>query len=241
MEWKEAAMSAHHTPPSCVVTTKKEASLAAARTQMTIHRIRHLPVVDSDQRLIGIVSDRDLRSACPWSGEGNVGQEEKLWEFSKLKVVDVMTRSPYTITPDSTLQDVLALFHETRVGALPIVDSNGRVVGIVSETDLLNGFLEILGADGPGVFIGVRCDDRPDALKRIVDLLTEENYGIGSVLSLRSWGNGGRVIFVFITSKNIARARSKLKENGFDAMDPMQWFLKRFQKNQVKETFDQAG
>jgi hypothetical protein len=49
------------------------------------------------------------------------------------------------------------------------------------------------------------------------------------------------VIFVFITSKNIARARSKLKENGFEAMDPMQWFLKRFQKGNVKETFDQAG
>jgi acetoin utilization protein AcuB len=208
---------------------------------MTNHHIRHLPVVDSDERLIGIVSDRDLRSACPWNLEGNVSHEEKLWEFSKLKVADVMTRRPHTLTSESTLQDVLALFRETRVGALPIVDSNGRLIGIVSEADLLDGFLEILGADGPGTFVGVRCDDRPDALKKIVDLLTKESYGIGSVLSLRNWVTGKRVLFVFLASKNIARARAKLKENGFEAMDPMEWFLKRFQKGHVTETFDRAG
>ena len=77
-----------------------------------------------------------------------------------------MTSTPHTISHDSTLQDVLAMFNKTRVGAIPIVDKNWRVTGIVSETDLLDGFLEILGADGPGTFVGVQCEDRPDALKR---------------------------------------------------------------------------
>lgn len=233
-------MSARHVPPPCLVTVKKDASLVTARTRMSLHRIRHLPVVDSDDRLIGIVSDRDLRSACPWSRDESVGYEKNLWEYSKLKVADVMTLRPHTITPDSTLQDVLALFRETRVGALPIVDSHGKVVGIVSETDLLDGFLEILGADAPGTFVGARCDDRADALKTIVDLLTEENYRIGSILSLRKWRKGEQVLFVFLASKNIARARVKLKENGFEVMEPMEWFLKRFQEGHVTESFDRA-
>jgi CBS-domain-containing membrane protein len=64
---------------------REQGSQFGNRANPTVHRIRHLPAVDSDQRLIGIVSDRDLRSACPWSREGNAGHEEKLWEFSKLK------------------------------------------------------------------------------------------------------------------------------------------------------------
>jgi acetoin utilization protein AcuB len=241
MKWKEVAMSAHHVPPSCVVTVTKEDKLVTARTRMTLHRIRHLPVVDSDGRLIGIVSDRDLRSACPWSQEESTGTEEAPREFSKLKVADIMTPEPHTITPNATLQDVLALFRETRVGALPLVDQHRRLVGIVSETDLLGGFLDILGGDGPGTFVGVRCEDRPDALKRVVDLLTEEKYGIGSVLSLKSWLTGQRVLFVFLASKNIARARAKLRENGLEAMDPMEWFLKRFQQDQVTKSLDQTS
>jgi acetoin utilization protein AcuB len=233
-------MTAHHPPPSFVVTITPEDSLVTARTRMSVHRIRHLPVVDAGNRLIGIITDRDLRSACPWSRSENAGHEKKLWEFTKLKVADVMTATPHTISPESTLQDVLALFRQTRVGALPIVDENRRVVGIVSEADLLDGFLEILGTDGPGTFVGVQCVDRPDALKRAVDLLTEEAYGIGSVLSLKSWLEGRRILFLFLATKNIARARRKLEESGFDSMDPMEWFLNRFQSSRKKETVERV-
>jgi acetoin utilization protein AcuB len=198
-------------------------------------------VVDQDDRLVGIVTDRDLRSASPWSRDENAGYEKELWEFSKRKVADVMTPAPHTISPESTLQDVLALFRETRVGALPIIDEDQKVVGIVSEADLLDGFLEILGADGPGTFVGIQCEERPDALKRAVDLLTEESYGIGSVLSLGRWLEGRRILFLFLATKNIARARKKLEENGFGIMDPMEWFLKRFQSGRMKETADQGA
>ena len=233
-------MTAPYPPPSFVVTVTPEDSLVTARTRMSVHRIRHLPVVGPENQVIGIITDRDLRSACPWSRDENAGHEEKLWEFSKLKVADVMTANPHTISPESTLQDVLALFRETRVGALPIVDEGLRVVGIVSEADLLDGFLEILGTDGPGTFVGVQCEDRPDALQRAVDILTEEAYGIGSVLSLKSWLEGRRILFLFLATKNIARARKILEENGFDTMDPMEWFLNRFQSSQTKENVERA-
>lgn len=231
-------MKVFHPPPRFVVTVAKDASLVTARTLMNAHRIRHLPVVNNENRLIGIITDRDIRSACPWDMGKSPGAPEKIWEFSKLKVADVMTSNPHTISPGSTLQDVLALFRKTRVGALPIIDENQKVVGIVSNADLLDRFLEFLGADCPGVFVGVQCKDVPNALKQAIDLLTEKSYAIGSVLSLGNWLKDRRVMFLYLSTKNISQARKTLEENGFGLIDPMEWFLKRFQEDSEKEGTD---
>lgn len=94
--------------------------------------IRHLPVVDGDHRVVGLLSDRDVRSAVGDPLEA-LRREEPL----DLVVEDVMNRSPMIIAEDASLVDLAACFLDERVGALPVVDDDEVLVGIVSYVDLL--------------------------------------------------------------------------------------------------------
>lgn len=99
---------------------------------MVEHDIRHLPVIDASHRVVGLLTDRDVRAA--------VGDPLEALEADRaldLTVEDVMNRSPLIIASDASLVDLAACFLDERVGALPVVDEDERLVGIVSYVDLL--------------------------------------------------------------------------------------------------------
>jgi CBS domain-containing protein len=129
-----------------VATAHPGDTLREAAARMLTFGVRHLPIVDGDQRLIGILSDRDVRSA--------VGTPEVVLEpaaararLRSLKVADVMTRDPFTTSVDATLADVAHYLVEHRVGAVPVVDDERRVVGIVSYIDVIRALVD--GSDIP--------------------------------------------------------------------------------------------
>jgi acetoin utilization protein AcuB len=112
------------------VTIAPEAPLAAALAAMRQHEIRHLPVVDSDGRFVGIVTDRDLRQA-------SFARFRSLTEVSRdVMVQDVMTCGVVTIDPRATVARAATIMFERRIGSLPVVE-NGQLVGILTERDLL--------------------------------------------------------------------------------------------------------
>lgn len=94
--------------------------------------VRHLPVVDADGELVGIVSDRDLRGPLP---------DEVVPEAPDIgprtPITRVMSSAPVSVSPETGLREVVEMMIEQKVGALPVVDSDGRLVGIVSYIDLL--------------------------------------------------------------------------------------------------------
>ena len=108
-----------------VITTGSEASVFDAYEKMSQNRIRHLPIIDADGRLIGIVTDRDIRSALPYSMIKDPARTAETEKVKDLKVKDIMTTDPKTIGPHHTIQDALVLIQELRVGALPVVDKEG--------------------------------------------------------------------------------------------------------------------
>lgn len=107
--------------------------------------LRHLPVVDRDARLAGIVTDRDLRHRLFAPGVfraiGTVSVESL---FRDITVREVMSAPVVTVRPDDELATAAGLMLEKKVGSLPVVDGGGRVVGIITETDLLR---QIVKAD----------------------------------------------------------------------------------------------
>lgn len=112
------------------ITIGPDASLADARSLLDQHRIRHLPVVQ-DGNPVGIITDRDIRSAAPASSLGQV------------KVGEIMTRNLITVTPGTQVQEAAKLMVTHRIGGLP-VQREGKLVGIITETDLLNALVEIM-------------------------------------------------------------------------------------------------
>jgi len=113
-----------------VITIGERAPIAEAVERMHADDIRHLPVVDDGGRIVGILSDRDLRGADPAES-----------------VAQRMTEDPLTVQPETLAYEATALMLDRKVGALPVTDRSGRVVGVITETDFLRVAHRALGGD----------------------------------------------------------------------------------------------
>ena len=215
-----------------VITIDKEASVLEAQDKMASNRIRHLPVVSADDQLIGIVTDRDIRSALPYGLFVEPTNESVQARVAELKIKDIMTPEPKTISPEFTIQDALLLIQELRVGALPVVDDNGKLKGILSVRDLLRAFINVLGIGEPGTLLCILVDEGVGQLKTIVDVVTEENISFGSVLVARYWDKNKRAVFPYLLTNNVTRIKKKLKELGYTLLDPMEWYIDQLPKHE---------
>jgi CBS domain-containing protein len=116
------------------LTCRPDDHLMDAAARMQQHHVRHLPVIDGDDRLIGMLADRDIRTAVGdpdrWMDDVTPGLEE-------LRVSSAMSSPAVTVPLDSAVGDVARCLVELEVGALPVVDQDGRLVGIVSYIDIL--------------------------------------------------------------------------------------------------------
>lgn len=213
-----------------VITIDKEADIFEAQAKMAENSIRHLPVVDKNNFLIGIITDRSIRTALPYNLFKNPADENARKKISGLKIKDIMTRDPITISPMYTIQDALLLIQEKKVGAFPVVDDKGNLTGIISVRDLLRAFTNVLGIGEPGTLVCVLVEEKVGQLKKIVDAVTKENISFGSVLVARYWDKNKRAVFIYLLTLNVSRIKKKLEELGFEILNPMEWYLDQLPK-----------
>lgn len=117
-------------------TISQGASVADAIEVLEQLDIRHLPVVDDDDNLVGMLSDRDLR---PLLGERD---EEDPVRRTRTLVSDLMTSGVVSVTTDAEVSEIIELVLDNKIGAVPVVDGEGHVVGIVSYVDILRALAE---------------------------------------------------------------------------------------------------
>jgi acetoin utilization protein AcuB len=215
-----------------VITVAPDEGIFKAQELMAANKIRHIPVVETDGRLIGIVTDRDIRSALPYKFFKESPSAEEKKKLSQLKIKDIMTQNPMTISAAHTLQDALLMIQDARVGALPVVDENGILDGIISVRDLLRAFINVLGIGEPGTLLCILTEEKVGQLKKIVDAITEENISFGSVLVARYWEKDKRAVFPYLLTQNVAHVKEKLTNMGFELLDPMEWYLDQLPKNE---------
>jgi len=214
-----------------VVTVQPDATVLEAQKLMATHKIRHLPVIDGDDRLIGVVTDRDIRSVLPYDCYKDPDCATKEAKFAGLKVKNIMAVEPLTIRPSDTIQDTLLLIQEKRVGAFPVVDDTGRLKGIISVRDLLRAFTNVLGIGEPGTLLCILVEEKVGQLKKIVDAITEEGISFGSILVARYWEEDKRAVFPYLLTQNISRVKKKLQGMGFTLLEPMDWYLDQLPKH----------
>lgn len=128
------------------ITLTAETSFQEGLKLMRERKIRRIPIVDDHQKLVGIVSERDLLHAEP-----SPATSLSIWEMNyllwKLKLGDVMTKNVITVTPLTTLQDAASLLIKHKIGGLPVIGTDERVVGVVTETDIFKAFVALLTAE----------------------------------------------------------------------------------------------
>ncbi len=124
------------------VTITPDTPLLEAEWRMQEGGFRHLPVTDSYDRLVGIVSDRDLREAAP-SDANALSRQELTYLLSRLRVKDVMASPVQTARPNEPAETAAIRMRENKVSALPVVDDD-RLVGIVTTSDMLDALVRML-------------------------------------------------------------------------------------------------
>jgi acetoin utilization protein AcuB len=155
-----------------VTTVTPDDTLATALALTRKHRIRHLPVVLAGGDLAGILSDRDIRLAMP--SPLTTPDPERAEFLERTPVAGVMSREVITIGPEETIEDAAKLLYQHRIGALPVTDGAQRLIGIISETDILHAFVRILGVAEPSSRIEVVLRDRPGELGRALSIIGDD-------------------------------------------------------------------
>lgn len=140
--WPEAGIRVRDCMTRSVVTIQSDALVSGVVDMMRKRKIRHLPIVDRGGRLVGIVTDRDLRQVV-----FDPRIQERLGDLSKalnaLTVREVMTWGVVTVRPETEIRQAAHLMREQKIGGLPVVEGE-RVVGILTESDVLRAFQEVL-------------------------------------------------------------------------------------------------
>jgi len=183
------------------ITINDDTSMMKAIHLMKQNRFRRLPVLQ-EGRLVGIVSDRDLKEASP-SKATTLDVHELYYLLSELQVKDIMTRDPITVAPDDTVEHAAQLMLENTISGLPVTDEKGAVVGILTQSDVFRAFIHITGILQGGVQFALRLEDRPGLIKEVVDLLRSKGARFVSLLtSYTSAQEGYRDVYLRV--KNLS-------------------------------------
>jgi len=183
---------------SDVITVSAETSMFKAGKLMKEHDIRRLPVIDDDGRVIGIVSDRDVKAASP-SKATTLDMHEIYYLLSELKIKDIMTPDPVCVEALDTVEKVALLMLAKGFGGLPVVDSDKKLIGIITDYDIFKVLVSITGVRAGGVQLAFHLPDKPGTMRPIFDVLREHHASIISVLSSQSeGGEGEREVYVRI-------------------------------------------
>jgi acetoin utilization protein AcuB len=154
-----------------VLTITPDVPVQDALARMRKDKVRRYPVVDKRGKLIGIVTDSDLLNASP-----SEATTLSVWEISyllaKITVERVMTKDVITTSENATIEEAARILADRKVGGLPVMRGD-RLVGIITETDLFNIFLEMLGARCAGVRVTVEVLDKPGKLHELTGAINK--------------------------------------------------------------------
>jgi acetoin utilization protein AcuB len=168
---------------------------------MKEHRLRHLPVLDADENLVGIVSEKDLLRAEPES-----------------RVKEVMTQEVITVTEYTALEEAARIMADGKISSLPVM-RNGKLVGIVTETDLFQIFLELLGAREEGVRLTMLIPEEKGMLASVTSEIA--NMG-GNILALGTFMGEdptNRMVTVKVADVDTAKLVAIMEALGMEIVD----------------------
>lgn len=153
------------------MTISPDTSIAEAMDLMKRENVRRFPVVDKDRKLVGVVTQTDLLHASP-----SAATSLTIWEItyllSQIKVREVMTRDVKTVTEDTTLEDAARIMVNNKIGSIVVV-RDGMPVGIITESDIFQIFLEMMGARERGIRLTVLAPYVKGSMAAITSAVTE--------------------------------------------------------------------
>jgi acetoin utilization protein AcuB len=200
-----------------------DASFFEARNLIHEKGIRHLPVVDKNNKLVGIVTDRDIRQAAP-SDATLLSVQELNYLLGKLKVSAFMTPKDklITITPDALIEEAVQLMHDHKIGSLPVVEGE-KLYGIFTETDVLDHFVDIFGFKQKGTRLTLALEDKPGTLLEVLQVFKKHNANVISIVTPSFMVEGKRIAAIRIKTEEYKDIVKDLEKTGYDVLSIGKW------------------
>jgi acetoin utilization protein AcuB len=205
------------------VTIRPDASFFEARSLIHDKGIRHLPVVDKENRLVGIVTESDIREAGP-SDVAMLSVKELTDLLGTLKVSELMVprEKVITITPDTLIEEAIQLMHDNKIGCLPVVDE-GKLYGIFTETDALAHLVDIFGFKQKGTRLTVALEDKAGTMVGILEVFKKHNVDVISIVSPSFLVEEKRIAAIRIETEAYEPIVRDLEKAGYPVLSVGKW------------------
>ena len=176
-----------------LVSVGSDDSLARAMRLMKDNRIDHLPVL-KEQKLVGIISDRDVKKASASEATG-LEVHELSYLLSRVKVKDVMTQNPVAVHLHDSIDEAALLMLENKISALPVLDDQKKVVAMLTQTDLFRALVLLSGVVHGGVQFAIDLPDEPGSIRMVADVIRK---------------HGGKMVSIFTSYERVAQGRRQV-------------------------------
>lgn len=202
-----------------VITIRPDDPIRLAMELMYKNRIRQLPVVEG-RKVVGIITDRDLREASA-SSATSLSVWELTYLLEQVKVKDVMTCDVITVSPETSVEEAARIINDHKIGGLPVVEED-ILVGIITETDLLELFIEVMGISGPSTRIDVVMGDDPKGFETVSKIVQDSG---GEIISVGTWAEdieAEKAYFFRLEPCDPASIKAALKKAGYEVVSAVQ-------------------
>ena len=197
------------------ITIDKHSSMQEAMTLMKTYRITLLPVMDK-KRLVGVVTDRDLKKASP-SDATTLEIHELLYLLSTIQIKDIMTSNPVSVPPDFTIEETAEVLLANKISGVPVVDNDGDVVGVITHTDLFKVIISLTGIGKKGIQFAFCLEDRQGSILDVAQIIRGFGGRVASILtSYEKAPEGYRNVYIRMHSIDrikLEELKSELKKN----------------------------
>ena len=199
------------------ITITEDIPINSALKLMRDEKVRRLPVLNKKGELVGIVSERDLLYASP-SPATSLSIHELHYLISKIKVSEVMTRDVITVSEYTPLEEAARIMSDNKIGSLPVM-RDGKLVGIITESDLFRIFIEILGARDMGVRLSMLVPEQPGILADITRAIADIGGNIISLGTFLGEDPTNRLITVKVADVPKDRLVAEMKTFALEIVD----------------------
>jgi len=164
-----------------VITIEEDESMQEAIKRLKEHNIRILPVLKKG-KLTGIITDRDLKRASA-SDATTLDVHELIYLISKIKVKQIMNRDVIAIPFDYTVEETAEVFLKNKISGAPVLDKEGKILGIITESDLFRVIISLTGIEKRGIQLAFQLEDQPGSIKEVTDIIREHGARMVSILT----------------------------------------------------------
>jgi len=164
------------------ITIAPDVGIDEAAKIMDKGHFRRLPVVEHG-KLVGFFTNRDLLRASP-SAATTLDRFEMRTLLSKIKVADVMQKNVITVTDTTTIEEAALVMAREKIGGMPVLSEVGKVVGIISSTDIFRAFVTVMGLDSGKTRLTIAVADRKGVLRDIATVLADLDINIDSMVTI---------------------------------------------------------